>query len=70
MRLQSALTFTVIGSKKMNEQEKTAIVEKLPNSLIVEIKTSEGNIIGTMMADQRTFSTGSVGFYGYGKLNL
>jgi hypothetical protein len=37
--------------------------------LTVEIK-SEGNIVGSLMAEEKVFKTGSRGFFGMGKITI
>ena len=39
-------------------------------SLIVEIKTAEGQTIALLTVDPKNFKTGSRGFYGQGKVDL
>ncbi len=39
-----------------------------PDLLIVEIKTSDGRVWGTLEATAKHFSSGSVGFYANGKI--
>lgn len=39
-----------------------------PSALIAEIKDGNGKVWGTVTLDSKKFSTGSVGFYGNGKL--
>lgn len=39
-----------------------------PKSLIMEFKTSNGEVWGTLTAESREFKTGSVGFYASGKI--
>lgn len=36
--------------------------------LIIEVKDVKGNVLGTLTADYRTFSTGSKGYYVSGKI--
>jgi hypothetical protein len=42
--------------------------DKAPSALIEEIKDGNGKVWGTVTLDSKKFSTGSVGFYGNGKL--
>jgi len=39
-----------------------------PQSLIIEIKDSDGRVWGTIPASAKLFSSGSVGFYANGKI--
>ncbi len=39
-------------------------------SLIVEIKTAEGQTIALLTADEKNFKTGSRGFHGQGKIDF
>lgn len=39
-----------------------------PATLIVEFKTKDGEVWGSLMADAREFKTGSTGFYCNGKV--
>jgi hypothetical protein len=39
-----------------------------PPALIIEFKTREGEIWGTLTAEAREFKTGSTGFYANGKI--
>ncbi|MDZ4835676.1 MAG: hypothetical protein SGJ27_18020 [Candidatus Melainabacteria bacterium] len=39
-----------------------------PQSLIVEFKTKDGEVWGSLIADHREFKTGSTGFYCNGKV--
>lgn len=39
-----------------------------PKSLILELKTPDGQIWGTLNAEAREFKTGSTGFYANGKI--
>lgn len=39
-----------------------------PPSLTIEIKTTDGKVWGTLTAGAKEFKTGSVGFYGNGKV--
>lgn len=39
-----------------------------PGELLIEFKTTSGEVWGTLKADAKTFSTGSVGFYASGKV--
>lgn len=39
-----------------------------PPALIIEFKTSDGEVWGTLKADGREFKTGSLGFYASGKI--
>lgn len=39
-----------------------------PKSLILELKTPDGQVWGTLNAEAREFKTGSVGFYANGKI--
>ncbi len=39
-----------------------------PASLGLEIKTTDGQLWGTIVAGAKEFRTGSVGFYGNGKI--
>jgi hypothetical protein len=39
-----------------------------PGALIMEFKTSNGEVWGTLTAESREFKTGSVGFYASGKI--
>lgn len=70
IRLQTQLTCIVIGSKGIDDQEKEAMVESLPSALTIEVKTFEGKTLGILVANPKIFSTGSVGFFGNGKLTL
>lgn len=36
--------------------------------LVIEVKDVKGNVLGTLNADYRTFSTGSKGYYVSGKI--
>jgi hypothetical protein len=47
--------------------EKTKDAEA-PKTLTLEIKTSDGAVWGTLVAEAREFKTGSVGFYAGGKV--
>lgn len=40
------------------------------SSLIVEIKTAEGQTIALLTVDQKNFKTGSRGFHGQGKVDF
>lgn len=39
-----------------------------PPALIIEFKTSDGEVWGQLRADSREFKTGSTGFYANGKI--
>ena len=39
-----------------------------PGTLIMEFKTANGEVWGTLTAESREFKTGSVGFYASGKV--
>lgn len=39
-------------------------------SLIVEIKTAEGQTIALLTVDEKNFKTGSRGYYGQGKVDF
>jgi hypothetical protein len=42
--------------------------EDAPATLLIEFKTRDGEVWGTLTADAREFKTGSKGFYANGKL--
>lgn len=39
-------------------------------SILAEIKTSEGKVIGTLSLPEKVFKTGSRGFYANGKIEI
>ncbi len=39
-------------------------------SIVAEIKTTEGKVIGTMSLPEKVFKTGSRGFYANGKIEI
>ncbi len=39
-----------------------------PKALIIEFKTTDGEVWGTLTAEAREFKTGSTGYYANGKL--
>ena len=39
-------------------------------NVIIELKTDDGKVIGTMTASAKVFKTGSRGFYANGKLEI
>ena len=38
--------------------------------MIIEIKDSNGKVVGVIVANPKVFSTGSKGFYGNGKIEI
>lgn len=42
--------------------------DEAPQTLIVEFKTTDGQVWGSLKADAREFKTGSTGFYCNGKI--
>ena len=38
--------------------------------MIILIKTDEGETLGRLLADKKTFSSGSHGYYGQGKIEI
>jgi hypothetical protein len=54
-------------SKEFDMAEKTKDADA-PASLILEIKGPDGSSWGTLAAGAKEFKTGSVGFYGNGKV--
>ena len=51
----------------VSKEKQTA---KATRSLVVEVKDSQGAIVGTLLATERTFATGSKGFGAYGKIGV
>lgn len=43
-------------------------MDEQPSTIIIEVKTMDGKILGTIPATFRTFSTGSQGYYANGKV--
>lgn len=41
---------------------------KIPSSIIIEVKDSKGNVLGSVPADFREFKTGSKGYFAHGKV--
>jgi hypothetical protein len=67
------MAFCVDGRDEMAKDKAAASEGKkvdtdAPASLILEFKTPSGEVWGTITADAKTFSTGSVGFYANGKI--
>ncbi len=55
-------------AKQKTDQIKGFRDENAPNCLTAEVRDSTGTLWGLITLDAKNFSTGSVGFYGNGKL--
>ena len=57
-----------IPATPAKEVQVVPVVSAHNEPLIIEVKDVKGNVLGTLNADYRTFSTGSKGYYVSGKI--
>ena len=69
-KLQIGANIVLVGSKSMQKSEKREVVNTIPASLVLEVRTPAGVSLGTVVATFREFKTGSVGYYAHGKVVL
>lgn len=58
---------TTVKTAPVKAQEVAPVIAH-NEPLVVEVKDMKGNVLGTLNADYRTFSTGSKGYYVSGKI--
>ena len=69
-KLVASLTPKSRQGENMANIEKPIQTAKATKTLMVEVKDSQGVIVGTLLATERTFATGSKGFGAYGKIGV